>query len=171
MINVTLTGDRDLVLKLHKMPVVVAATLSVTIKSLSLRLQAHIQRNKLSGQVLKVVTGALRRSVHATPVVHTGNVVRGGVSSSGDVKYAGIHEFGGRTKAHVIEPRKGKALAWMGKNGEMAFAKIVHHPGSVMPERSFMRSSLREMSSVISLEMKRSVVRGLLKAKAAGAPA
>jgi hypothetical protein len=29
--------------------------------------------------------------------------------------------------------------------GKQVFAKIVHHPGSVMPERSFMRSSLAEM--------------------------
>lgn len=170
MINVTLTGDRELILKLQKMPVSVAAVLVTSIKMLSLKLQAKIQRDKLSGQVLKVVTGALRRSIHATPVVKTGSVVRGGVASSGDVKYAGIHEFGGRTKAHIIEPRKAKALAFMGKSGDMVFAKKVNHPGSVMPERSFMRSSLAEMAVEIVTEMKRAVVRGLLAAKKGGHP-
>jgi hypothetical protein len=47
--------------------------------------------------------------------------------------------------------------------GEMRFARRVNHPGSKMPERSFMRSSLRDMSTQISLGMKEAVVRAAQK--------
>jgi len=165
MISVRITGDRELMLKLDKMPVAVQSGLARVIKILSLRLQAHIQQNKLSGQVLKVQTGALRRSIHALPVVRTGDTVRGGVASSGDVKYAAIHEFGGRTKAHVILPRKAQALAFLGAGGETVFARRVNHPGSVMPERSFLRSGLGDMTAEITLEMKRAVIIGMIQTK------
>lgn len=50
-----------------------------------------------------------------------------------NVVYAAIHQFGGETKAHVIEPRFKKALAFGG-----IFAKRVNHPGSKIPARPFL---------------------------------
>jgi phage gpG-like protein len=96
--------------------------------------------------VLNVVTGALRRSIQSE-VETSGEMIRGRVFSSGDVKYAGIHEFGGRTKAHIIEAKNGKALrfASAAAGGGFVFARRVNHPGSQMPERSFLRSSLEEL--------------------------
>lgn len=51
-----------------------------------------------------------------------------------DRRYAAIHQLGGRTKAHVIRPRRGKALAWPG--GRHPVAKV-DHPGSKIPARPF----------------------------------
>ena len=87
--------------------------------------------------------------------------VVGKVASSGDVKYAGIHEFGGKTPAHDIYPDKAKALAFM-IGGKQVFAKVVHHPGSQMPERSFLRSSLSDMRQEI-LDGLEFAVKGALK--------
>ena len=38
------------------------------------------------------------------------------------------------------------------------FARIVHHPGSRIPERSYLRSSLAEMAAEIDAEMKAAVI-------------
>lgn len=160
MFNMVLTGDRELIAKIDRMPPTVRNVLRRKIRELALRLKAKIQRDKLSGQVLNVKTGALRRSIQDN-VVETDTGVYGEVFSSGDVKYARIHEFGGKTRAHDIFPKKADALSFM-MGGKQVFAKVVHHPGSVMPERSFMRSSLAEMANDIRIEMKKAVIRGLM---------
>jgi len=49
--------------------------------------------------------------------------------------YAAIHQFGGRTAAHIIRPRRKKALYWPGANHPVRF---VRHPGSVIPARPFL---------------------------------
>ncbi len=48
-------------------------------------------------------------------------------------EYAAIHQFGGKTKPHVIKPRNKKALAFNGK-----VVKQVNHPGSNIPARPFL---------------------------------
>lgn len=157
MMNVKLVSNY--IARLSSMPASVHALVLLKVRGLALRLQAHIQQDKLSGQVLKVQTGALRRSI-TQQVIDGGTSIIGRVFSSGDVKYAAIHEFGGQTKAHIIEPRKGEALAFM-MGGNQIFAKVVHHPGSKMPERSFMRSGLADMASDIQSELKAAVIQGL----------
>lgn len=57
------------------------------------------------------------------------------------VEYARIHELGGKTKPHVIEPRRAKVLAFK-IGGEMRFAKRVNHPGSRIPARPSMAPAL-----------------------------
>lgn len=143
MITGQILGDKEVVAHFEAMPAKVHAALVRKTQSLSVALARHIQEQKLSGQVLKVRTGNLRRSI-AFLTTDEGDRITGKAYSSGDVKYAAIHEFGGKTAAHDIVPKKAQFLAFM-VGGKQVFAKIVHHPGSVMPERSFMRSSLAEM--------------------------
>lgn len=47
--------------------------------------------------------------------------------------YAAIHQFGGKTKPHIIKPRNKKALAFGGR-----VVKSVNHPGSNIPARPFL---------------------------------
>lgn len=47
--------------------------------------------------------------------------------------YAAIHQFGGKTAAHVIRPVKKKALAFGG-----TVRRQVNHPGSDIPARPFL---------------------------------
>lgn len=47
--------------------------------------------------------------------------------------YAAIHQFGGKTKPHVIKPRHKKALAFGGH-----VVSSVNHPGSNIPARPFL---------------------------------
>ena len=57
------------------------------------------------------------------------------VSVGTNVKYAAIHQFGGRTPPHVIRPKTKKALFWPGAGHPV---KSVKHPGSKMPKRPFL---------------------------------
>ena len=108
---------------------------------------ADLVKDKLSGAVLNAGSGALRDSI-AAGVTADADGVLASVGSEGDVKYAAIQEYGGKTSAHEILPVKGDVLAFVAGNGQH-FARRVEHPGSVIPERSYLRSSLEDMKDEI----------------------
>lgn len=157
IVTATLVGDKELVSRLDSLPRAVQQALKRKVTILALKLERKVKNDKLNGQVLNRISGRLARSI-AYKVDVTDNSVYGRVFSSGDVKYAAIHEYGGTTAPHLILPKKAKALAFLSSTGQQVFAQKVNHPGSKMPERSFLRSSLREMSSEISTEMKKTVI-------------
>lgn len=133
--------------RLQGMPAKLQQALARKTTTLRLLLEAKVKA-KLSGDVLQVRSGALRRSIFSDQS-ETTTSVEGRVAQSADVPYGRIHEFGGKTAAHDILPKKGDVLAFV-MGGKQVFAKVVHHPGSQIPERSFMRSSLHEMEAAIS---------------------
>lgn len=108
---------------------------------------ADLVKNKLSGAVLNTSSGALRDSIAAGVTADSDGVVAS-VGSEGDVKYAAIQEYGGKTSAHEILPVKGDVLAFVAGDGQH-FARRIEHPGSVIPERSYLRSSLEDMKDEI----------------------
>ena len=71
-------------------------------------------------------TGRLIGSIHARVI---GDELHIGTSTP----YAAIHQFGGKTAAHKIFPRKKKALAFRG-----IVVRYVNHPGSNIPARPFL---------------------------------
>lgn len=103
-------------------------------------------RGKLSDDVLQVRSGRLRGSVRSQ-MIETKDELGGRVWTEG-VPYARIHEFGGVTSPHVIAAKNSKSLAFVW-GGRQVFFKSVNHPGSRMPERSYMRSALNEMRDEI----------------------
>jgi phage gpG-like protein len=125
---------------------------------LALRLEAYVKENKLSGQVLNVRSGNLRRSIQSkvTQSIDDKDVVDITVYSDGSVPYADIHEYGGHTPPHIITPVQAQALSFI-YEGKRVFAKIVHHPGSIMPERSYLRTSIAEMTPTIRDEIENTV--------------
>lgn len=80
---------------------------------------------RASGDVLKVRTGHLRRTI-GPPVVRQ---TIGGASGELSVtaKYAPFHEFG--TKPYEIRAKRVKALRFIGRGGKSVFSKSVNHPG------------------------------------------
>jgi hypothetical protein len=54
----------------------------------------------------------------------------------------------GTGSAHEILPVKGDVLAFVAGDGQH-FARRIEHPGSVIPERSYLRSSLEDMKDEI----------------------
>lgn len=162
MFSVELVGKSELIAHLDQMPATVVAVLQTKVQGLAIKLQGHIVRDKLHGQVLHQRSGALARSIQEV-VQTSGTGVEAKVFSAGDVKYAAIQEFGGVTPPHDIFPSKAGALAFM-MGGRQVFAAVVHHPGSHIPERSFMRSSLGDMAAEIETGLKSAVVEGMQKA-------
>jgi len=158
MLKVQLVGDKELIIRLGKIPATMQAALLRAVSSLTLRLETLVKQ-KLTGQVLNVRTGALRRSIFSTVDSNVNGVI-GRVASAGDVKYAAIHEFGGQTPAHDIFPVNASALHFF-MGGKEVFAKVVHHPGSRMPERSYLRSSLADMAPTIEAELRAAAVEGI----------
>jgi phage gpG-like protein len=108
---------------------------------------ADLVKNKLSGAVLNTSSGALRDSIAANVTADSDSVLAS-VGSEGDVKYAAIQEYGGKTSAHEILPVKGDVLAFVAGDGQH-FARRIEHPGSMIPERSYLRSSLEDMKDEI----------------------
>jgi phage gpG-like protein len=113
-------------------------------------LQERVRQNIRS--VFRPGSGQLARSIYGTTSAN-GDVMTSTVGSAG-VPYARIQEYGGKTSAHTILPKFAKVLAFpvlggalpIGKSAaqEMVFAKVVHHPGSTLPERSFLRRALAQ---------------------------
>lgn len=144
MIGGYVSGDAAVSADLRALPARARAGLAKGLGRIALRLQAKVQREKLTGQVLKVQTGTLRRSVEQV-VKDSGENVLAVVSSN--VKYARIHEYGftgtASVKGHIrtIKQAFGKSIAPTQVSVSSHSRRVDH------PERSFLRSSLRELDS------------------------
>ncbi len=147
MLTLSIDGAEALQARLDAFPAALAADLAAKAQALGEALADKVKFEKLSGEVLNARSGALIASIGAE-VASVGDGVSASVGSYGDVKYAAIQEYGGKTGAHEILPVKGRVLAFL-VGGAMRFARRVEHPGSVIPERSYLRSSLDEMSAEI----------------------
>ncbi len=58
--------------------------------------------------------------------------------------YAAIHQFGGKTKPHVIRPKFKRALSFGG-----IVVRQVNHPGSNIPARPFLKLAPRDMRAIV----------------------
>lgn len=101
-----------------------------------------IKRDYLSGGAdkLKVRTGRLRSSIRYLLAESDGEI---GITFGSDVPYAAIHEFGGKTQAHRIEPRRKKFLRFL-SGGKEVFSRGVDHPGSLVPKRPFLTPGVED---------------------------
>jgi phage gpG-like protein len=120
-------------------------------------LEARIHQ-KLSGEVLQTRSGALAASIISS-IENDGSDLSISISSTG-VPYAAIQEFGGKTAAHDIVAMKAKALAFS-MGGDQIFAKSAHHPGSTIPARPYLGSSLADMRDDIESGFKQAVLDAL----------
>jgi phage gpG-like protein len=123
-------------------------------------LEVRIQQ-KLSGEAVQTRSGALAASIISS-IENNGSGTSVSISSTG-VPYAAIQEFGGKTAAHDIVAVKGKALAFSA-GGSQVFARSVHHPGSTIPARSYLGSSLAEMRDDIESGFKQAILEALAPA-------
>jgi phage gpG-like protein len=147
MFALELDGLAETSARLEGYPAVLQAALSVKAAELAAALADLVKNDKLSGAVLNTRSGALSDSIAAT-VTADADGVFASVGSEGDVKYAAIQEYGGKTSAHEILPAKGDVLAFVVGDAQH-FARRVEHPGSLIPERSYLRSALGDMKDEI----------------------
>jgi len=169
MFTVRLVGLTDLVVQFGALSVRVRSSVATKLIELTERLERRVKA-KVSGPVLAIRGGALLGAIdHAVDT--SGDTMRGRVFVGAQIKYAAIQEFGGTTPPHTIVPVKAQALAFLApaklgfsggtRGNAMVFARRVNHPGSRMPERSYLRSTLAEMRSEIAAEFKAAVAEGL----------
>ncbi len=147
MFALELEGLEETSAQIEGYPAALQAALGAKAAELAAALADLVKNDKLSGTVLNSRTGALGASITANVSADSDGVLAS-VSSEGDVKYAAIQEYGGKTSAHEILPAKANVLAFL-IGGAQHFARRVEHPGSLIPERSYLRSSLEDMKDEI----------------------
>ena len=152
--------------------------LKLKMTSLMISLEGRIVATKLSGDPLHHRTGKLAGSVHAIPAEMQGTNIVGAVESSGGPAFYGrIHEYGGTfeipehirrigygAKGQIVKllTRGGMVRPQFNKQGYSIGYTTVRAHTATYPERSFMRSALRENSSEI-VDSLREVIREALK--------
>jgi phage gpG-like protein len=156
MLSATLAGAEALGARLDGLPDAIVAAVAAKSAALADQLLTLVH-TKLAGGALQPRSGALAASIGVDGPRIEGDRVVTTLFAGGDLKYAAIQEYGGVTSPHDILPSRAKALAFLA-GGEQVFAKIVHHPGSHIPARSYLRSSLAEMAAEIDAQMKAAVI-------------
>lgn len=153
MIKGWILGGDKLVHQLTESPHYIQDALYKTVDRLALKLLRKVKRDKLSGQVLRVGKrgGRLRRDINYR-VERSGKAVYGTVGTN--VNYGRVHEYGFKgtvsVRAHLREVKQafGKPL----QEAKQVFVRA-HSRQMNLPERSFLRSALREMQPEINEEM------------------
>jgi len=152
--TITVKGDREVAIKLDELGVRASLQLVKATSKLALKLQRRVMREKLTGQVLKVRTGTLRRSIDQVVVQNAGSVT--GIVST-NVEYAAAHEYGLKKQLTVKEHLRTIKQAW-GKSIAPKQIQVREHTRTAnLPERSFVRSALQDMSPEIVAELQQAV--------------
>lgn len=151
MIEVTVPNAEQLRTDLGITRANMLAALKTEIRRIAVDVSGHVKDKKLSGQVLKVQTGRLRRSIN----FRVGESETGIEATVGtNVEYARVHEFGFKgtvnVKAHM---RKGK----------QAYQVRAHTRQVNLPERSFLRSTMTDMRAGIDQRIARVIGQAIAK--------
>lgn len=155
MIRGYVFGQRETIAKLGKLSDKGKAALKISVQRLTLKLLAKVKSEKLTGQVLNVRTGRLRRSINQRLELNSRGIF-GKVGTN--VKYGRAHELGltvdVKAHARLIKQAWGKKL----RTPKLVMVKA--HKVKY-PERSFLRSALKEMEPGIRAEMRRALIEGM----------
>ena len=164
MLTFDLRAD-ELMAQLRSYPERVASSVVKAMNRCTILVQAHVKTNKLTGQVLHVRTGTLRRSINREVRAsgQTG-MIEGIVGTN--VSYAAVHEYGFSGTVSVREYVRrvkagGRAAMGLGRRakGTAGVTTVRAHSRSVnVPERSFLRSALKDCTPVINLEFQRALL-------------
>lgn len=135
MINAELQNSETVIARLNEVGVEMQDSIAKTIMMLTFKLQAKVQGDKLSGQVLNTRTNVLRASINAKTTAYK-NSITGQVGTN--VKYARIHEYGG-----IIKAQRAKYLRFQIGDRWIMKKQVT------IPQRSFLRSALKDMTPEI----------------------
>lgn len=129
---------------LKQVPQTAHARLLQIMQKVGFDLTGYVQQNKLQGQALHHRTGWLSSHVHPSTTDNGGSVTTTVGVDSRAVPYAAIHEYGFSGQEHVKAHTRiqtvcfGRPIDPIEVN-VAAFSRTMN-----MPERSYLRSSLRE---------------------------
>jgi hypothetical protein len=150
VITAHLVGDDRLLAWLRDAPDAVAAGVARAIVKLGIDLQRKIQDDKLSGQVLARRSGALASGLDLRIDRNTDAISASVVSGS---SYAQVHEYDFAGSVDVRANLRAMRQAFGRPTSEKMITVRAHARRMDLPERSFLRAALEEMTSPISDEI------------------
>jgi len=152
-------GDKEVTRYFRAIPDGIRSGLIDSVGRLSLRLQARVMKEKLTGQVLKVRTGTLRRSIDRVIVTDEKHIT--GIVST-NVGYGKAHEYGGLQTQTVREHLRLVKKAFRKDLKSPVWSTVRSHSRTVnLPERSFLRSALAEMQKEIVDDIEKVIADGI----------
>jgi phage gpG-like protein len=160
MINVQLIGGDKLVAHVQGFWPKLQAATKQSITACLIELTRYVKEQKLSGQVLRNQTGRLRRSIHQSPITVTETEVSGMVGTN--VSYGGFWEYGYHGPVTVKQHMRMMVKAWGQPLKNPHQVSVRQHNRQINePERSFLRSSLRELGPGFMLRLREDLQRAL----------
>jgi len=146
VISASLVGDEQLLEKLRALPGAIDAGLVRAVTQLGIDLQRNAQE-KLSGQVLNSRSGALRASIDYRVDQSEGRVA---ASVFTDLKYGAAQEYGFAGAVGVRASLRRITQAFGRPVAEKIVSVRAYDRRMNLPERSFLRSTLEEMTPAIA---------------------
>lgn len=154
-------GDREVVTALGRFDAAARGEIQKGVGRLALKLLNRVKAQKLSGQVLNVRTGRLRRSI-TQRVESSADEISGIVGTN--VGYAAIHEYGFKGSVTVKQHLRQITQAFGRPLKSPVTATVRAHGKNVsLPARSFLRSALADMKNagVIKAEIDDAIARAI----------
>lgn len=143
MIKGELIGGEALELRARSFAPNILQRVTQLITRMTLTLLRNVKNDKLSGQVLNVRTGRLRRSINYRMEGENTTHVAGYVGTN--VKYGRAQEYGFHGTVSVREHLRMQKKAF-GKSIEPVEVTVRAHAMRLnLPERSFLRSALKDL--------------------------
>ena len=164
MFTVELQGQTAVIAKFGALATTVHGELARTVQALTINLQAHVQIDKLQGQVLRHITGKLSRSIE-TAIADNPDSIVGRVFSNGTAPYAHRFEYGWHGEENVKSFERRQTMAFGRPIDPVTVTVAAFTRTANQPERSFLRSSLKDQAAAIEKALTDAV------ARAAGATA
>jgi hypothetical protein len=146
VITAYLVGDEQLLERLRALPDAINLGLLRRITQLGIELQSDVQQDKLSGQVLRSRTGSLKSSIDLR-VDQSGGAITASVFS--DSRYAGVQEYGFAGTVSVRASLRRIREAFGRPITEKTISVRAYDRRMDLPERSFLRSALEDMTPAI----------------------
>lgn len=146
MITAYLVGDEQLLERLRALPDTVNSGLVRALTQIGIDLQRNVQQDKLSGQVLRSRTGALKSSVELRVDQEAGGVT---TSVFTDLRYAAAQEYGFAGTVSVRASLRRIREAFGRPIAEKTISVRAYDRRMDLPERSFLRSALEDMTPAI----------------------
>ncbi|KGW27306.1 hK97 gp10 family phage protein [Burkholderia pseudomallei MSHR733] len=154
-------GESQVIARIGRIVPNIRNALVQRVQRLVIALQVHVVADKLSGQVLNVRSGRLRRSVNQG-VTTTDTTITGVVSTP--VEYAPPNEYGFQGVVTVKEHLRQVTMAWGKPLSTPVTATVREHTMAMnLPERSFLRSALADQREDILRGVREAAVEGAKK--------
>jgi hypothetical protein len=146
VITAYLVGDEQLLERLRALPDAINSGLVRSITQLGIDLQRNVQQDRLSGQVLRSRTGALKSSIDLRVDQSAGAIA---TSVFTDLRYGAAQEYGFAGTVSVKASLRRIREAFGRPIAEKTISVRAYDRRMDLPERSFLRSALEDMTPTI----------------------